>query len=80
MSRMIRNKHRQRDNPIQTIIIEDRDSSENEIQECEEVSHIQCDFVSNIPLFLQNCEGFLGIQVDLKTKLVQERPSETDQQ
>jgi hypothetical protein len=32
------------------------------------------------PLFLQDYEGFSGIQVDLKAKLVQENPSHSDHQ
>jgi hypothetical protein len=71
---MIRNKYRQRESPIQMITIKDRDSSENTSEYCEEDSHIKYDFVSNLPPFLQNCEGFSGIQVDLKVKLVQEKP------
>jgi hypothetical protein len=77
---MIRNKYRQNESPIQMIMIEDQDSSENTSENCEEDNHIQYDFVSNIPPFFQNCEGFLGIQVDLKSKLVQEKPSKADQQ
>jgi hypothetical protein len=38
LSRMIRNRHRQRDNPIQTITIEDRGSSENTSAYCKEDS------------------------------------------
>jgi hypothetical protein len=60
---MIRNKYRQREIPIQTITIEDRDSSENTSEDCEEDSHIQYEFVSNLPPFLQNCEGFSGIKL-----------------
>ena len=40
LSRMIRNRHRQRDNPIQTITIEDRGSSENTSADCKEDSPI----------------------------------------
>jgi hypothetical protein len=80
LSRMIQNRNRKKDSPIPTITIMDRDSSEDTSQDCEEDSHTQYDFVSNLPPFLQNCEGFSGIQADLKAKLVQERPLETDQQ
>jgi hypothetical protein len=62
------------------ITIEDRDSSENTSEDCEEDNHIQYEFVSNLPPFLHNCEGFSGIQVDLKEKLVQEKPLDTDLQ
>jgi hypothetical protein len=50
---MIRNKYRQRESPIRTIIIEDQYSSKNRSGDCEKVSHIQYDFVSNMPPSLQ---------------------------
>jgi hypothetical protein len=80
LSRMIRNKNRQKDSPIPTITIMDQDSSEDISRNCEEDSHAQYDFVSNLPPFLRDCEGFSGIQADLKAKIVQERSLKTDQQ
>ena len=77
---MIQNRNRKKNNPIPTITIVDQDSSEDTIQDREDDSHTQYDFVSNLPPFLQNCEGFSCIQVDRKDKLVQERPLEIDRQ
>jgi hypothetical protein len=80
LSKMIRNRNRQKDSPIPTITILDRDSSEDTNQNCEVDSHTQYDFVSNLPPFLQDCEWFSGIQAYLKAKLVKERPLEKNQQ
>jgi len=58
LSRMIRNKHKQRESPIQTITVEDEDSYKNKNEYCEEDNHIQYEFVSILLPFLQNREGF----------------------
>ena len=55
---------------MQMIIIEYLNFVESTIPDSTKDSHPQCDFVSNFPLFLQNCEGFPGIRADLKAKLV----------
>jgi hypothetical protein len=59
ISRLICNKKKYKDDTIPTIMI-DQDSSEED--------HMEYDFVSNLPPFLQDCKGFSGIQSDLKAK------------
>jgi hypothetical protein len=59
ISRLIRNRKKQKDDNIPTIMI-DQDSSEED--------HIEYEFISNLPPFLQYCKGFSGIQADLKAK------------
>jgi hypothetical protein len=65
---------------MQMIIIEYLNFVESTIPDSTEDSHPQYDFVSNFPLFLQNCEGFPGIRADLKAKLVQEKSPDLDHQ
>jgi hypothetical protein len=49
LSRMIRNRQKQRNDPIQMIMIEDQNSVENKSPDSTEDSHPQYDFVSNFP-------------------------------
>jgi hypothetical protein len=80
MSRMIKNKHKQRNDHIQRIIIEDINYVENTSPDSSEDSHPMYGFVYNSPPFLQNCDGFAGIRVDLKFKSVQEKSPDSDHQ
>jgi hypothetical protein len=49
LSRMIRNRHKRRNDPIQMIMIDDQNSVEGTSPDSAEVSHPQYDFVSNFP-------------------------------
>jgi hypothetical protein len=51
LSRMIRNKHKQKNDPIQTIMIDGQNLDEGTSLDSAEVSHPQYDFASNLPLF-----------------------------
>jgi hypothetical protein len=80
LSKLIRNKHKHRNDHIQMIIIEDLNSVGTTSPDSSEDSHPQYELVSNFPPFLQNCEGFSGIRPDLKSKSVQEKSPDSDQQ
>ena len=54
-------------------MIDDQNYVESTNPNLAKVSHPQYEFVSNFPPFLEDCEGFLGIQYDLKDKLIQEK-------
>jgi len=58
-SMLIHNKKKYKDDIIPTIMI-DQDLSKED--------HMEYDFVSNLPPFLQDCKGFFGIYSDLKSK------------
>ena len=78
LSRIIRNKHKQRDDYVPTIIIEDLNSVESVSPNSAGHSHPRYDFVSILPLFLHKCEGFTGIQTNLKARMVQEKSPDSD--
>jgi hypothetical protein len=80
LSRMMRNKHKQKDDHVPTIIIEYLNSVESVSPESARDNHPWYDYVSNLPSFLQNCEGFTRIQTDLKAMMTQEKTPDSDYQ
>ena len=72
--RMTRNKFQKQGKLIPTIVIEDMNSIEDVILDSSRDGSPQYDFVSNIPLFLREHEGFTRIQNDLKTMVAQGKP------
>ena len=75
-----RNKHKQRVNLVLTILIEDLNFVESVSPESARDNHPWYDYVSNLPSFLQNCEGFTRIQTDLKAMMTQEKTPDSDYQ
>jgi hypothetical protein len=61
MSRMTRNKHQICDKPVPTIVIEDTIFIEDIDFDATGMDSPQYDFVSNLPPFIKDQEGFLGI-------------------
>jgi hypothetical protein len=56
------------------LIIEDTISVDDAISDATRIDSPQYDFVSNLPPFLKEQEGFLGIQYDLKRVMAQDKP------
>jgi hypothetical protein len=61
MSRMTRNRHQNHDKPILTVIIEDTIYVKEASFDATRMDSPQYDFVSNLPPFLKEQEGFSGI-------------------
>jgi hypothetical protein len=78
LSRMTRNRHQNHDKPIPTVVIEDTISVEDASSDATRMDSPQYDFVSNLPPFLKEQEGFSGIQYDLKRVMVQDKPLNSD--
>ena len=68
---MIKNRCQNRENPIPTIDIEDPISVDNTSADSAKINSPQYDFVSNLPHFLKEQEGFSGIQYDLRNIMEQ---------
>jgi hypothetical protein len=60
---MTRNRYQNHDKPIPTVVIEDTISVEDVSFDSTRVDSPQYDFVSNLPPFLREQEGFTGIQM-----------------
>jgi hypothetical protein len=71
---MTRNRHQNRDKPIHTVVIKDTIFVEDANSDATREDFPQYDFVSNLPLFLKEPEGFSGIQNDLKKVMAQDKP------
>jgi hypothetical protein len=78
LSRMTRNRHQNRDKPIPTVDIEDVISVDDASSDATKIDSPQYDFVSNLPPFLKEQEGFSGIQYDLKRVMEQDKPLNSD--
>jgi hypothetical protein len=78
LSRMTRNRHQNHDKPIPTVVIEDTISVEDASSDATRMDSPQYDFVSNLPPFLKEQEGFSGIQYDLKRVMAQDKPLNSD--
>jgi hypothetical protein len=78
LSRMTRNRHQNRERPIPTIDIEDPISLDDTSSDPTKIDSPRYDFVSNLPPFLKEQEGFSGIQYDLKKVMEQDKPLNSD--
>jgi hypothetical protein len=79
LSRMTRNRRQNRENPIPTIDIEDLISVDDTSSDPTKINSPRYDFVSNLPPFLKEQEGFSGIQYDLKKIMEKGKPFNSDQ-
>jgi len=75
---MTRNRHQKHDKPIPTIVIEDTISIEDANFDATRMDSVKYNFVSILPPFLKEQEGFLGIQCDLKRFMAQDKPLNSD--
>jgi hypothetical protein len=76
---MARNRRQNHENPIPTIDIEDPISVDDTSYDPAKINSPRYDFVSNLPPFLKEQEGFSGIQYDLKNIMEQGKPLNSDQ-
>jgi hypothetical protein len=66
LSRMTRNRHQNNDKPIPTVDVKDMIFVDDASSDATKIDSPQYDFVSNLPPFLKEKEGFSGIQYDFK--------------
>jgi hypothetical protein len=71
---MIRNRHQICDKHVPTVVIEDTISVEDASSIDTRMDSSQYDFVSNLPPFIKEQEGFSGIQYDFKRVMTQDKP------
>jgi hypothetical protein len=76
---MARNRRHNHEKPIPTIDIEDTIFVDDTSADSAKINSPQYDFVSNLPHFLKEQEGFSGIQYDLQKIMEQGEPLTSDQ-